>query len=130
MNREIKFRAWDDFRKEMIYCDDKHYWALFNSPDSIGYGLYHRNDGHRLLSGEYNPPIMQFTGLHDKSGKEIYEGDIVTTFKLTSVGIGKIEYREDIASFIVNEFIEGGWDSIEIAIEVIGNIYEHPELIK
>jgi len=76
---------------------------------------------------------MQYTGLKDKNGKEIYEGDIISDH----VGIGEVEYVERHAAFRVNYhdgqakwfydyFLQGERESIEW----IGNIYENPELLE
>ena len=69
-----------------------------------------------------NLKIEQFTGLHDKNGKEIYEGDIVTD----GVGKYKIIYDLKLAGYQPYCIFR---DEPENYCEVIGNIYENPELI-
>lgn len=121
MSREIKFRAWDG--KRMV---------------TPAYGL--NNRGHLVWSPSYDllirpgyattndtPPleIMQYTGLTDKNRREIYEGDIVDTPGQR----GTIRYEN--AKFII-DFGDGYQDLALIPDEqeVIGNVYENPELLK
>ena len=70
-----------------------------------------------------NLKIEQFTGLHDKNGKEIYEGDIVTD----GVGKYKIIYDLKLAGYQPYCIFR---DETENYCEVIGNIYENPDLVK
>lgn len=76
--------------------------------------------------------VGQFTGLLDKNGNEIYEGDIIKGFDI----IIEVWYSEDTACFMAemkepqNDMVDilGGYDTARM--EIIGNIYDHPQLIK
>ena len=133
--REIKFRAWDKLGKRMgnvnyiKYSDVKytHISVRFkqkekNIDDWFNYGG---------KDGCDNIILMQFTGLYDKDGKEIYEGDIVTgLFDHTEI-IGHIIYGSDATFFIYRKGLFGiGLNNAKDWLEVIGNIYESPELLK
>ena len=125
--REIKFRAWHNFAKEMLYME-KHtkltfYW------DSNGWLM---DEGiTRAISTEVGI-LMQYTGLKDKNGKEIYEADYLNVW-LDGLGNEIFEVRWDLrkARFILVDKLGDTWsfdDSNDI--EVIGNIHEAPELRK
>ncbi len=128
--KEIKFRVWNYQDKEMFGVDILN----FNHPqgDNIATS-YSKKGSHNSFYGK-NSVLMQFTGLKDKNGKEIYEGDIL---KCESVNesdfISKVEFKE--GAFIVYDeehlamdvfYCSAGQD---FDSEVIGNIYENPELL-
>ena len=122
--REIKFRCWD--------ATDKIMWNPLHLSEIIkgGWELESVNEEHSLPHGDYNAFVnesevvwMQFTGLHDKNGKEIYEGDIVSTPK----GICPVTFELGcFYTITTSRYRLGGWGGI---IEVVGNIYETPGLI-
>lgn len=109
--REIKFRAWYHTEKRMIDWNEMQ----DNSIESLD--TYFRG-----VFGDVSP-VMQYTGLKDKNGKEIYEGDIYKA-KMHVVKTGRtiesIEVVEDIRGDNVYYYDE---------VEVIGNIYENPDLL-
>ena len=116
--REIKFRAWDKKEKWMFPVEQ---WAR-NSWVAIPVQTSEEEWELNQLRME-NIELMQFTGIKDKNGKEIFEGDIVKS----SGGIYEVKW-DMVGGFYpfvdVNCLIEDG------IVEVIGNIYENPELIK
>jgi uncharacterized phage protein (TIGR01671 family) len=122
MKREIKFRAWDNKHRKML---DWH---------CITQSVFNNGNTHLMYDVFTNPSFvgdcgfipMQFTGLHDKNGTEIYEGDIVKW----------IHQYGDFAPTIQTSIVEykqyaDGWIGYEVfnQSEVIGNIYENPELL-
>lgn len=114
--RELKFRAWG--ASEQSEWED----AMQYSFDIIS------RDGEIFYGGEAQPNwiLMQYTGLLDKNGKEIYEGDICKVF-IGETGIGEIIWDNERCGFTLR--IDGiGW-IIKNDSEVIGNIYENKELI-
>ena len=117
--REIKFRAWDKEYQEMKYNAEQAY---------DGCGQLHAIDCFGQLLEEENYKVMQYTGLKDKNGKEIYEGDIITC----SNGMAyQYEVEFVFGCFLGHDkatgFSKKLYDMRDL--EVAGNIYENPDLL-
>ena len=111
MNRTVKFRAWDKDGKEMFEVGQL--WFPVGR-DIIVCGRGGCLTGRDLV-------LMQYTGLADKNGKEIYEGDVIRE----GSEIGGVEYFR--TRFIVRGVTN--WPPSEQS-EVIGNIYENPDPLR
>lgn len=115
--REIKFRAWDKLNKEMFNVEIIDFQERKLYKDSVSYCKFE------------NIELMQYTGLKDMKGKEIYEGDIVTLHN----GKYKVIFNTEEARFVLRD------DEFELEIpftnnnskrmEIVGNIYENSELL-
>lgn len=129
--RDIRFRAWDKENKLMIknvgfQYGDTGLTVLLEQvmipPDGSDFEYHHGIRGSRC-------ELMQYTGLKDKNGKEIYEGDIVETEYLKQKQVRVVEWGEvsdsEYDCDIAYGFVFGFGDH-----QVIGNIYENPDLLK
>ena len=141
--REIKFKAWDKLNKEMFNVEIMDFQERKVYKDTVSYRKFNDIE------------LMQYTGLKDKNEKEIYEGDVV---KLVHTGIeisadrledlkrfvGIIKYENGIFKIVKTEksLIESKYFEMEqkkvseifiysklYDLEVVGNIYENPELL-
>lgn len=110
MNREIKFRAWDGEHMISPDCIDRYgvAWWETNSTSAC------------------SNRVMQYIGLKDKNGKEIYEGDIVDLMTRSGKLFNGVVRWSGIG-FNVDPI--GYFPEYEDELEVIGNIYKNPELL-
>jgi uncharacterized phage protein (TIGR01671 family) len=128
MTRDIKFRAWDKINSKM-YTDkvEAMSFAKSGTPANVSIGGFSQP----LIAIGDDPQLMlmQYTGLHDKNGKEIYEGDIVE-FE---------QWRDDKQYYTARQLVQFDLGMFQIYgeplrnyqnIAVIGNINENPELLK
>jgi len=122
--REIKFRVWHKEKKEML----KPTFIAVNNLDNVLYYDTLADEWFRIKNPE-NLALMQYTGLRDMNGKEIYEGDILEDAKGQ---YGKVFYKTSTASFAVNwRMRDGSYMTDECFYGVVvGNIFENPELLK
>ncbi|BAH07968.1 YopX family protein [Clostridium kluyveri] len=136
MRREIKFRAWDEQARRIINWEELKF-DKDNGDDSICF--YEKIDDCEWNGGaDYK--LMQYTGLKDKNGVEIYEGDILhieienwhIKGDIIASGNEVVEYQECCFGVIWGyhrDFIKlNGFTNT--TFEVIGNIYSNPELLK
>lgn len=133
--REIKFRAWNQEKNIMVYDDEDgsaDYWdgVCVSDVEMVNATLERKN---RYV-------WMQFTGLRDKNGKEIYEGDIgeregvlyqvLWIDQVAKFGVKVIKTNNVLSrglSFPIQHYIRPG--TLECSFKVIGNIYKNPELL-
>jgi len=120
--REIKFRAWDEEMKQMESWDD--ILELWDN-EVCDPGSMFQND-HWVM--------LQFIGIYDWKGKEIYERDIVKASIYMDEPESILEVKHEKGCFII-DYKDSDSDHVPVGwfvgrIEVIGNIYESPELLK
>ena len=142
MREIIRFRVWNPELKEMYILSKKEYLS--------GTGIYDDSVGHD------KSVWMQFTGLHDRNGREIYEGDILEVKDSNGV-ICRTVVKHIEGAFVIGKWYpqaptsvehviyNGEWEQVEVDIEdheflgvvlrhhlefeIVGNIFEHPHLL-
>ena len=136
MNREIKFRAYDKEDEEMRYFDDENY--LYHYPFILRLEQVFKKDSNYddYEDFEYKDvtdkiELMQYTGLHDKNGKKIWENDIVEITRECIYDKGIIVFKNGCFFIKSKENLLALYNCKlnNYKVKVIGNIYDNPELL-
>lgn len=122
--REIKFRAWNG-------AEQKMHGNVGISPHTQEYHVF---DKYGAIHDAYGsmPVLMQFTGLKDRNGKEVYEGDILKMGEATAKVVFWGKPPEFGLDFYHNEDAwceDWNLSDDSTRMEIVGNVYEHPELL-
>ena len=139
--REIKFRAWNG-REMIVPTDIINGMAAINKPCDLNDKVMTDDDGVQYycnwdMDKTTDYPLMQYTGLKDKTGVEIYEGDIIKLYygdwlDQVSMVISQGHYFGYGSEYTITPFstLEDAVEMLSLCIKVIGNIYENPELLE
>ena len=120
-NKPLKFRVYIPDFKRFLYFD-------LNKFESTDLSKFHYEGSH-LHRQEY--PIQQYTGCHDSSNKEIYEGDIIKYNDGNSIRIGYIGFMAGIFFLNYSDQTDDELGYLLVSnIKVIGNVFENGELLK
>lgn len=126
MNREIKFRVWDKENKEILRVQELDF-----EPTFYGGRMAIRTEQYNDYFNTEEMLLMQYTGLHDKNGKEIYEGDIVEITRPCILERGEVK-------FINGCFAIKSKDTLlmlyqceinNFKLKIIGNVFENGDIL-
>ena len=126
MNREIKFRAWDKATNTMLKpSKNSKYWNINLRGGCVIHEVWSTSD----------VELLQFTGLKDKKGRSIYDGDVLHNTKhghkfIVQWGIEGESYAGWAGNWLGKDFVSPLFNGPLENCEIIGNIYEHPHLLK
>ena len=141
----FKFRVWDNIHKRYIYCDFAGYCSVDYSGNGekrivfMPSGVEQIKNGRPLLyAKEDEAKIEQCTGLKDKNGKLIYEGDIVLKSDVNAIGysrtrVCKVHWHNDWLSWAITTQYGDTYELSEFEpqqYEIIGNIHENTDLLE
>ncbi|MGQ2384013.1 YopX family protein [Lactiplantibacillus plantarum] len=127
----IKFRAWNGYRKIMAnYVSAIQNGDTQGTPSSVNVIVNRKNETWDIKNDDVE--LLQFTGLTDVNGKDIYEGDIIKTkaglIQIVEEGILAIDREDIISGFYANNLSDEKPHTFSYDDEVIGNVHENPEL--
>jgi uncharacterized phage protein (TIGR01671 family) len=115
--REIKFRAFDRYQGKMFYSEPNQLRSFFFVMED-----------HDMMSDP-----MQFTGMKDRNGNNIYEGDIIkSSYRGSGYEIGTMVFDDLCGKFQFRDKHGTTWSltTNDTYIEVLGNVYQNPEILK
>lgn len=135
--RDIKFRAFDKGSSEMVYMKNRNSDFVFEFNDEWQMELWcpYHDDDWNYDTEKRDAEIMQFTWLLDKNGKEIWEWDVVLIFWITA----EVKYSDIWCWWVffcsqkpkeLQELPFYDWTKWNYTeCEIIGNVYENPEIL-
>jgi len=123
MNRPLKFRVWDKMRLQFIYPENNNQQHFIIDLNGQFHNLQNGSGGNDYV-------VLEYTGLKDKNGKEIYEGDIL---EWKGEFIAEVFFEQENAAFVIKSKKGGGAfmsENYVLNFQIIGNIFEHKHLLE
>lgn len=127
----IKFRAWNSYRKIMSdYVSAIQNGDTQGTPSSVNVIVNRKNETWDIENDDVE--LLQFTGLKDVNGKEIYVGDVLKTesgrIQIVDKGVLASDRDNIISGFYANNINDDKPHTFSYDDEIIGNVHENPEL--